>query len=105
MFYKNWKKRIHFNLGKYIISLALAILISNDGCWVKSGVRISCNAFTIEEVKFLIKILNDNFGLIYNVQNINITNKYCIYIQSKSIPRLKEIVYPFLLCINQCYIN
>jgi hypothetical protein len=96
MFYKNGKKRIHFNLGKYITPLALAIWISDDGCWVKSGVRISCNAFTLEEVEFLIKMLNENFGLISNIQNINIPNRYSIYIQSKSILRLKEIVSPFM---------
>ena len=80
MFYKDGKKRIHSNLGNLVTPLALAIWISDDGCWVKSGIRISCNAFTLREVKLLIKILNENFGLICNVQNIGILNKYSIYI-------------------------
>lgn len=96
MFYKNGKKIIHSNLGNYLTPLALAIWISDDGCWVNSGVRISCNAFTLIEVKLLIKILNKNFGLICNVQNIYILNKYSIYIQSKSIPKLREIIAPFI---------
>ena len=41
MFYKNGKKRIHSNIGNYLTPLALAIWISDDGCWVQSGVRIS----------------------------------------------------------------
>ena len=96
MFYKNGKKRIHSNLGNFLTPLALAVWISDDGCWAKSEVRISCNAFTLKEVKLLIKILSKNFGLICNVQNIGIFNKYSIYIQSKSIPKLREIVSPFI---------
>ena len=96
MFYKDGKKRIHYNLGNLLTPLALAIWISDDGCWIKSGIRISCNAFTLKEVKLLIKILNENFGLICNVQNIGIFNKYYIYIQSQSIPKLREITSPFI---------
>ena len=96
MFYKDGKKRIHSNLGNLLTPLALAIWISDDGCWVKSGVRISCHAFTLREVKLLIKILSENFGLICNVQNIGFLNKYSIYIQSKSIPKLREITSPFI---------
>ena len=96
MFYKNGKKRIHSNIGNYLTPLALAIWISDDGCWVESGVRISCNAFTLNEVKLLIKILNKNFGLLCNVQNISIPDRYSIYIQSSSRLKLKEIVSPFI---------
>jgi len=96
MFYKNGKKRIHSNLGNFLTPLALAIWISNEGCRVKSGVWISCNTFTLKEVEFLIEILNKNFCLICNVQNINIPNKYSIYIQKKSIPKLRKIVSPFI---------
>ena len=96
MFYKNGKKRIHSNIGNYLTPLALAIWISDDGCWVQSGVRISCNAFTLNEVKLLIKILNKNFGLLCNVQNISLADRYSIYIQSSSMLKLKEIVSPFI---------
>lgn len=96
MFYKKGKKIIHSNIGNYLTPLALAIWISDNGCWIKSGVRISCNAFTLIEVKLLIKILNKNFGLLCNVQSTYILNKYSIYIQNKSIPKLREIVYPFM---------
>jgi hypothetical protein len=96
MFYKKGKKRIHPNLGDYLTPLALAIWISDDGCWVKSGVRIACNSFTLKEVEYLVEIINKNFGLMSNVQNINTINQYSIYIQSKSIFKLIDIVSPFM---------
>lgn len=122
MFYKNGKKRIHPNLCEYLTPLALAIWISDDGCWTKSGVRIACNAFSLKEVELLIEILDKNFGLVSNIQNISSpsflapslrggeesmigmssswttfqASQYSIYIQSKSIPKLREIVSPFI---------
>jgi ubiquinol-cytochrome c reductase cytochrome b subunit len=96
MFYKKGKKRIHLNIKEYLTPLALAIWISDDGCWTNSGVRIACNAFNIKEVKLLIDILYINFGLISTVQSINIPNQYSIYIRKKSIPKLREIVSPFI---------
>jgi len=96
MFYKNGKKRIHSNLGSFLTPLALAIWISDDGCWVQSGVRISCNSFTLKEIELLIKIIHQNFGLKSNIQKIYTPNQYSIYIQSKSIPLLKKIIFPYL---------
>lgn len=96
MFYKNGKKRIHPNVSEFLTPLAITIWISDDGCWVKSGVRIACNAFSLNEVEVLIGILNKNFDLISNIQSINSHGQYSIYIQKKSIPRLREIVSPFI---------
>ena len=96
MFYKKGKKRIHPNVSDFLTPLALAIWISNDGCWVKSGMRIACNAFSLIEVELLIGILNKNFGLVSNIQSISYRGQYSIYIQNKSIPKLREIVSPFM---------
>jgi LAGLIDADG DNA endonuclease family protein/cytochrome c oxidase subunit II-like protein len=96
MFYKKGKKRIHPDVGEYLTPLALAIWISDDGCWTKSGVRIACNTFSLKEVELLIRILNKNFDLVSNIQSINSCGQYSIYIQKKSIPKLREIVSPFI---------
>ena len=96
MFYKEGKKRIHSNINEFLTPLALAVWISDDGCWTKSGVRIACNAFNIKEVELLIDILYIKFGLRSNIQNIGIPNRYSIYIESKSIPKLREIISPFI---------
>ena len=96
MFYKKGKKRIHPDVSEFLTPLALAIWISEEGCWVKSGVRIACNAFNINEVELLIGMLSKNFDLVSNIQNIKTYGQYSIYIQSKSIPKLREIVSPFI---------
>jgi len=96
IFYKKGKKLISYKIKNYLTPLALAIWISDDGGWVGHGVRISCNAYTLEEVKLLIRILNENFGLVCTIQNIYIKDRYSIYIKSQSIPLLKSIVFPHL---------
>ena len=96
MFYKEGKKRIHPNIGKFLTPLALAIWISDDGCWIKSGARISCNSFALNEVELLVETLKTNFCLMCNVQKTHTVNQYTIYIQSKSMSKLREIVSPFL---------
>lgn len=96
MFYKEGKKGIYANLSHYLTPLALAIWISDDGCWVKSGVRIACNSFSLKEVECLIEIINKNFDLLSNVQSIKTNNQYSIYIQSKSITKLRDIISPYM---------
>jgi len=96
MFYKKGKKYINRNLGIYITPLALSIWISDDGGWTGNGVRIASYSFTLKEVEYLIDVLFNNFGLICNVQKIKTNNQYSIYIQSKSISNLRNIVLPHL---------
>ena len=96
MFYKNGKKIINKNIILYLTPLALAIWISDDGCWAKYGVRIACNSFTLKEVKLLVDMLNKNFELMCTIQKISIVDRYSIYIRSQSIPRLRNIVLPHL---------
>lgn len=67
----------------------------DDGGFVGSGVRISCNAFSLEEVTLLIKILKTNFNLDCTIQNIEIENKYSIYIKKNSLSTLVNLVYPY----------
>ena len=84
------EKKIDSNLYTYLISLALAIWLSDDGCWTKYGVRIATNAFTLKEVQLLIQMLNNKFGLVCTTQKINTINQYSIYIRSKSMNNLKN---------------
>ena len=98
MFYKNGRKIINSNIKLYLTPLALAIWISDDGCWVKSGVRIACNSYYLEEVKLLVYILNENFNLICTIQKLSNKDKYSIYIKKESIPLLRNIVSPYLHC-------
>lgn len=96
MFYKKGKKKISLKLKKYLTPLALAIWISDDGCWVKSGVRIASNSYTFKENEFLVQIMKENFGLICTIQKIQKINQYSIYIRNQSIPKLREIISPYM---------
>jgi len=96
MFYKKGKKRIHPNIGNYLTPLALAIWISDDGCWTGYGVRIATNCFTLKEVKLLIYILKKIYNLNTTIQKIYIKDKYSIYIKKESISDLRKIVSPFM---------
>jgi uncharacterized membrane protein YgcG len=95
LFYKKGKKYINPKIGQYLTPLALAIWIMDDGCWIgKSGVRIATNCFNIEEVKFLRNMLINIYKLNCTIQNID--DRYSIYITKESIPKLRNILLPFM---------
>ena len=54
MFYKNGKKYINKEVGKYLTPLALAIWVMDDGGWAQPGVRLATNSFKLEEIQFLV---------------------------------------------------
>ena len=68
LFYKKGKKVVPINIENFITPLTLAIWISDDGTFVPStggrgGVRIACNAFSLQEVEYLTTILKTKFNL------------------------------------------
>jgi hypothetical protein len=74
----------------------LAFWIMDDGGWTNSGVRISCNSFTLKEIQYIIQIFKSKFDLNCTIQNIYIKDKYSIYIKSNSILKLREITLPYI---------
>ena len=96
MFYHKGKKVIKPQIENYITPLSLAILISDDGCWAKPGVRIATNCFSLTEVELLVKILKNKFNLDCTIQLLKISSNYSIYIKSSSIPTLREILLPYI---------
>ena len=96
MFYKKGKKYISKDIEQYFTPLVLAIWIMDDGGWAKPGVRIATNSFTIEEIKFLVTILENKFLLNCTIQYLKEIDKYSIYILGSSIPRLKYIILPYM---------
>nr|YP_008965326.1 LAGLIDADG [Rhynchosporium agropyri]YP_008965373.1 LAGLIDADG [Rhynchosporium commune]AHC02305.1 LAGLIDADG [Rhynchosporium agropyri]AHC02351.1 LAGLIDADG [Rhynchosporium commune] len=97
LFYKKGKKYINPDLIKYITPLALAIWIMDEGGWAKAGVRLSTNAFKLEEVKYLAGILTSKWGLKCTVQKLSKSNQYSIYILGESLPKLKKLVLPHII--------
>lgn len=96
MFYHKGKKVIKPVIENYITPLSLAILISDDGCWAKPGVRIATNCFSLTEVELLVKILKNKFNLGCTIQHLKISNNYSIYKKSSSISTLREILLPLI---------
>ena len=101
LFYKKGKKIVPINIENFITPLTLAIWISEDGTFVPStggqgGVRIACNAFSLQEVEYLTNILKTKFNLDVTIQQIYLKNKYCIYIKKNSIVDLENLILPYL---------
>jgi hypothetical protein len=96
-FYKKGKKIIPTqNMENYFTPLTLAIIISDDGTWTNSGVRIATNNFTLKEVEYLQSILIHKFELDCTIQKIYIKNKYSIYIKKNSMNKLTSLILPHL---------
>ena len=67
----------------------------DDGGWTGNGVRIATNCFKLEEVKILAKMLVKLYGLNYTIQTIE--GHYSIYITKDSIPKLRNLVLPYVV--------
>lgn len=104
LFYINSVKVIQPELINYLTPMSLAFLIMDDGTWLvgSKSVRIATNNFTKEEVELLISMFESKFGLSCTLQLLSKKggntpkDKYSIYIKVASMPRLKELVLPFM---------
>lgn len=103
LFYADGVKRIVPELINYLTPMSLAFLIMDDGGWVagSKSVIISTSNFTLEEVELLAQIFKTKFGLDCTVQKLSKTknpskDKYSLYIKVASLPRLKELVLPYM---------
>lgn len=94
LFYKNGTKYINPKIKQYLTPLALAVWIMDDGCWANHGVRIATNCFELEQVKLLANMLIKLYNLNCTVQKIE--NRYSIYITKESIPKLRNILLPYI---------
>ena len=105
MFYSEGRKIISPELINYLTPMALAFLIMDDGGWVSGSksVRISTNNFTKEEVQLLSQMFKTKFDLDCTVQLLSKgegntpKDKYSIYIKVASLPKLKELVLPYMI--------
>lgn len=68
----------------------------DDGGKISSGLKLCTNSFTLKEVKFLSKYLDDMYSLDTSIHKTGVINQYVIYIPKKSINKLKFIVSPFM---------
>lgn len=105
LFYVDKVKKISPELENYLTPLALAIWIMDDGGWVagSKSLRIAANNYTLEEVELLVRILENKFDLICTIQKLSKkggngpSDKYNIYFKVASVPRLRELVKPYII--------
>lgn len=96
MWYKENVKIIPVNIGEYLTPLSLAIWIMDDGTKIGSSLKFSTNSFTFSECLLLVKVLYENFNIKASIQSAGVDNQYAIYIWKESMPRLREIVLPYV---------
>lgn len=104
LFYNNGTKTIRPELINYLTPMSLAFLIMDDGGWVSGSksVRIATNNFTKEEVELLKSMFETKFGLNCTVQLLSKKggntpkDKYSIYVKVSSLPKLRELVLPYM---------
>jgi hypothetical protein len=96
-FYIDGKKVIPINIDEMLTSVSLAYWIMDDGSFTGSGLRLSTNAFSIEELERLIKVLDKNFGIKASM-NIQYKDKsqYTLYITKYQLPLVINLVKNFM---------
>lgn len=97
MFYINGIKIVPLNINQYLTPLALANWIQGDGAIISTGLKISINSFTIQEVEFLCKILNEKYQLITKPQSSGVSNKNIIYFPQNSLNNLSKLIKPHMV--------
>ena len=95
--YLNGVKVVPHNIEEYLTPLALAIWIMDDGARVGSGLKFCTNSFTYEDTIRLVLVLNKLYGLKSSVQSAGHLNQYIIYIWAESMPKLRQLVKPYMV--------
>ena len=104
LLYVDGVKRIIPELLDYFTPISLAFLIMDDGGWVagSKSVRIATNNFTLQEMELLVMTFKSKFNLDCTVQKLSKSkvnpskDKYSLYIKVVSLPRLRELVVPYM---------
>lgn len=96
-FYSTGRKVIPPFIGDYLTPLALAVWIMDDGTKFKNkGLKFCTNSFSLNEVKFLAKVLEGKFGFVMSIHKTGAINQYNLYISKSSMPKLIKIVKPYI---------
>lgn len=97
-FYINKIKKIPPIFEEYMSPLALSVWIMDDGTWNKNrGLVLCTNSYTLDEVKYLIRILVDKFTLNgVTAIKAGAINQYMIYIPKRNMPILIPLLTPHI---------
>jgi hypothetical protein len=107
LFYLNGIKMISSEIMNYLTPMSIAFLLMDGGGWLSgsNSVRISTNKFTLQEVELLRDTFKVKFNLDCTIQLLTKKgaagsgtpkDKYSLYIKVSSVPRLRELVLPYM---------
>jgi ubiquinol-cytochrome c reductase cytochrome b subunit len=97
LFYLNNVKIVPKNIDQFFTPLALAIWIMDDGSKSSTGLKIATNSFTLQEIEFLCKVLNDKYKIEARPNSAGVLNQYFIYIPKYSINVLSKLIKPYMV--------
>jgi hypothetical protein len=100
IFYVNGVKIVPDSIYELSTPVALAHWIMGEGTWEGSGVVLSTDSYTIQDVVRLINVLIIRYGLDCTLRTHQ--GKPRIYIRSRSMPQLLSIVLPHM-CPSMSY--
>lgn len=90
------RKIIPKDIGNDLDPLAFAVWIMDDGSYSNKKIDISTYAFSLEEVKFLLKVIERKFGvkmLFYRDRD----KGYRMYANVKETKKLIQTIYPYII--------
>jgi hypothetical protein len=94
-FYQSGKKIVPKDIASLLTPLALAVWLMDDGASDYAGVTFQTHSFRDSEVEVLVAALESEFELTANSRRNR--GGRIIYVQNRSLNRLREIVAPHLL--------
>lgn len=95
--YQGETKVVPKSVALYLTPMALAIWIMDDGSRAGSGLKLSTNSFTREEVEYLIEILHDKYGIKCSLHKTGAVGQFNIYVWTESMSTLAGIVKPYII--------
>lgn len=95
LFYKDSIKVIPENIYDLLTPPALSHWVMGDGVARPYGLQLCTDSFSLVGVVRLMNVLIVRYGLDCTLHKKR-ENQYRIYIASKSMPRLREIIYPYM---------
>lgn len=95
IWYVNGVKIIPQCISDYLTPLALAIWIMDSGVKDSGGLNFT-NCFSFSDCLLLVQVLDKNFGVKATIQSTGCSKKNRVCILKDSMPKLKEIVGPFI---------
>lgn len=95
LFYPAGVKVVPYNIYELLSPVALAHMIMGDGSVQTSGLILCTDSYSLPDVVRLMNVLIIRYELVCTLHKKR-ENQYRIYISSKSMSRLKEIVDPYM---------